>query len=172
MIRIDAPDLGPVEDAFNFGTTRGTNPLIEWDVGYTFRSVKSPKPRVSESGSFRGNPWKAHKAIRVRKTDGATIQPWGSPRLDGKGDTLGVKRPSGARLTTGQFQLVDTGSMFRDAFGSRPELTDRNKTLTRYASLQYSAKQHADRPYMFGAQDAIELAFLESAVDQHFGRVL
>lgn len=111
MIRIDAPDLGPVEDAFNFGTTESDNPLMRWNQEYSFRELKAPRPTVAQDGTFRGESWpKAEPQYGPRKSDGVIVPIWGGVphavfggRADGSGlrSQLGVVTragPGGIRL--------------------------------------------------------------------------
>lgn len=99
-------------------------------------------------GRYRGVTWRYFAPQYTRKTDGVTVPAWGGvPKLRGRGNVKGRKRPSGQRIAKGDALMQDTMTM-----RSRAALVVR---MERYQArlgpqgVNYAAKQQGMRPFLF-----------------------
>ena len=105
--------------------------------------------------------WKPFSDQYTRKTDGVTVPAWGGvPKLYGKGQVKGRKRPSGKRITPSSKLLQDTGTLK----GSFMIVLLENKKVIYGSRLAYSGQHQYGldgtprRPMLFftiGDEDTI-----------------
>ena len=102
-------------------------------------------------GSYRGVRWRYFAPQYTRKTDGVTVPAWGGvPKLRGRGNVLGRKRPSGQRVAKGDAIMQDTGTM-RSRAALVIHLKKHSGTLGPQG-VNYAAQQQAMRPFLFFAK--------------------
>jgi hypothetical protein len=106
---------------------------------------------LKKGGTNRGVTWKPFAPQYTRKTDGAVVPAWGgTKKVRGAGRVKGRLRPSGTRITKGSALLQDTNTL-----RSRATLTIRQTRTSMEVGPQgvnYAAKQHARRPFLFFTQ--------------------
>jgi len=98
-------------------------------------------------GTWRGVTWKYFAPQYTRK-DGTVIPAWGGvAKVRGKGNVLGRKRPSGARVKDGDSIVQDTGTLRNNATLGVSHIT---KTKMRIGTnINYAAAQQKMRPFLF-----------------------
>jgi hypothetical protein len=165
-LTVDAKGLETLGDAAFKLPAGNANPLMQWNLAYSYASMQAPRPTVAQSGEFRGNPWAALAPQYVR-ADGTVIPVWGGVRkVSGKGNVKPKKRPSGAPYSPQSLQMQDTGRMFQDFFLGDPEVSANNTVLSKSSAVKYAPVQDARRPFVFGPKieeeegDRLEAAYL------------
>ena len=97
-------------------------------------------------GARDGHESWAPFANQYTRKDGTVVPAWGGvPRVYGKGNVLGRKRPSGQRVTESSKIELDTGTL-RASVGLRA-IT--NTTLDYGTNLSYSGAQQSLRAFTF-----------------------
>lgn len=170
---VDTSDLKGLGDEAFMLPPDASNPLLQWNAGYSLAGMTERRPAVSESGSYRGNAWTELAPQYVRK-DGTVVPVWGGvDRVRGTGQVKPKQRPSGAPYRPGSQQMQDTGRMFQDFFLSDPELGRNNTVLEKTSSLVYTPVQEERRPFTWGEQiESEEIERLEAEVLAYWDRVL
>ena len=114
---------------------------------------------LRHGGSHRGVTWKYFSPQYTRKTDGVQVPAWGGvPKVSGKGVVKGRKRPSGARVSSGD-SIVQASGVLRSRAALTVKMTkDRLILGPKGVALQYAGYQQKHRPFLFfTATDAREL---------------
>lgn len=126
----------------------GTKPLRQLDA-----AVKADMGRSwtnngrATGGTVRNADWKPFNPQYTRK-DGTEVPAWGGvPKVNGRGNVKGKKRPSGKRVTLQSVIGQDTGRYRRALLASRANIIGRNTLIIGGESLPvYADRQNELRP--------------------------
>jgi len=126
--------------------TRDMRPA--WAMVEQYMRVRTDEmfPRLRHGGVFRGVKW-SYFAPQYIRASGVVVPAWGgTPKVRGRGAVKGRKRPSGARVASGDAILQDTGTL-RSRAAVRQMVT--NSTLRLGTALAYARPQDKRRPFLF-----------------------
>jgi hypothetical protein len=137
--------------------TGDISPVLRKFHAYHSREINSVFNRLGRGGSYRGVAWKDFSPSSMPHA-----------RKDGKGMTLGRKRPSGKRVGPGSKLLQDTGALRQDATTGVFVLT--RDRLQYGPSKFYAEHQYTYRtPYSVTKADSQKLMSLLIEALKHAG---
>jgi hypothetical protein len=95
-------------------------------------------------------------ADQYTRSDGTVVPAWGGvPKVRGRGNVKGKKRPSGAPVKADEVMMVDTAHM-RNEFLANPKYEENGNRVIFETTAEYAGVQNARRPFAFFAAVDVE----------------
>jgi len=160
-LRIDTKELQDVLDKVEESLGGDVKPVWREFAQYMRTVTDKTFRALRHGGTYRGVTWKYFAPQYRRKTDGVLVPAAGGvPKIHGKGQVKGRKRPSGKRVKPGDSVMQDN-NVLRPRAALVVRMSPKKLTLGPQGVL-YAGFQHRLRPFLFftpkDAQEAVKIA--------------